>query len=48
MILIYFRTPNDNSGHMENEFENGKGCECHTCNETGVGHIVKILYFKSY
>lgn len=48
MILTCVRTHNDDSGDMENRHENGKGCECYTCNETGVDHMVKRLYFKSH
>ncbi|XP_025990924.1 uncharacterized protein LOC105193812 isoform X3 [Solenopsis invicta] len=33
------RTHNDDSGDTENGLENGKECECSTCNETGVGHM---------
>ncbi|KAG5313460.1 F193A protein, partial [Acromyrmex insinuator] len=32
------RTHNDDSGDMENGFENRKECECYTCNETGISH----------
>lgn len=31
------RIHNDDSGDTENGLQNGKGCECYTCNETGVG-----------
>jgi len=40
MILTCFRTHNDVPGDMENGFENGKGCECYTCNE--IGHTVRL------
>lgn len=48
MVLICFRTHNDVSGDTENGLKNGKECECYTCNETGIDHTVKKLYFKSY
>lgn len=47
MILTYtcLRGHSDDSDN-ENGFENGKKCECHTCNEIKVGHVVKRLHFK--
>lgn len=47
MILTCFRTHNDISSDSENALENGKECECHTCNETEIGHMVKRLHFES-
>lgn len=47
MILICLRSQSDDSDN-ENGFENGKKCECHTCNEIRVGHVVKRLHFKFY
>ncbi|XP_011647175.1 uncharacterized protein LOC105433514 isoform X2 [Pogonomyrmex barbatus] len=32
------RSHNDDAGDTENGLENGKGCECHMCNDTGVDH----------